>query len=157
MLENCRNAQERWGGVHLLLDRWLQERHQLVNAFQALNARPQTSGPLLEEFCAQLMDYLSAGHFEIYEQLLGEARAFGDGPALVLAAKVFPQLEASTAVMLDFNDRCDNGDCRDSAGVAHELEKLGQLLEQRFELEDCLIEVLHNVHSGAATSQAGQA
>lgn len=157
MLENCRNAQERWGGVHLLLDRWLQERHQLVSAFQALNVRPQTSGPVLEEFCAQLMDYLSAGHFEIYEQLLGEARAFGDGPALALAAQVFPQIEASTAVMLDFNDRCDNGDCRDSIGLAHELQRLGQLLEQRFELEDCLIEVLHNVHRSAASQQTDQA
>lgn len=156
MLENCRNAQERWGGVHLLLDRWLHDRHGLVSAFQDLLARPQASGPLLEEFCAQLVDYLSAGHFEIYEQLLGEARAFGDGPALALAAQVFPQIEASTAVMLDFNDRCDNGDCRDSACVAQELAKLGQLLEQRFELEDCLIEVLHNVHRDA-TSQVGQA
>ena len=26
MLESCQNAQERWGGVHLLIDRWLQER-----------------------------------------------------------------------------------------------------------------------------------
>lgn len=156
MLENCRNAQERWGGVHLLLDRWLHDRHELVSAFQTLNARPQTSGPVLEEFCAQLMDYLSAGHFEIYEQLLGEARDFGDREALALAAKVIPQIEASTAIMLDFNDRCDNGDCRDSAGLAHELQRLGELLEQRFELEDCLIEVLHNVHSSAA-SQTDQA
>jgi len=146
MLENCRNAQERWGGVHLLLDRWLQCRHQLVSAFQELNSRPQASGPALEDFCAQLMDYASAGHFEIYEQLLAEARDFGDEQALTLAAKVFPQIEASTAVILDFNDRCDNGDCRDSAGLSHEFARLGQLLEQRFELEDCLIEVLHNAH-----------
>lgn len=150
MLENCRNAQERWGGVHLLLDRWLQCRHQLVSAFQDLSSRPQASGPLLEDFCAQLMDYVSAGHFEIYEQLLSEARAFGDEQALSLAAKVFPQIEASTAVMLDFNDRCDNGDCRESAGLVHELTRLGQLLEQRFELEDCLIEVLHNAHRQAS-------
>jgi regulator of sigma D len=147
MLESCQNAQERWGGVHQLLDRWLQDRHQLVSAYQGLNTRPQNSGAVLEGFCAQLMDYLSAGHFEIYEQLLGEARACGDGPALALAAQVFPQIEASTAAMLDFNDRCDNGDCRDSVGLARELQRLGQLLHQRFELEDCLIEVLHNVHS----------
>jgi len=146
MLENCRNAQERWGGVHQLLDRWLQDRHQLVGAYQGLNLRPQ-AGSGLENFCAQLLDYVSAGHFEIYEQLLGEARAFGDGPALALAAQVYPQIEASTVAVLDFNDRCDNGDCRDSVGLARELQRLGQLLHQRFELEDCLIEVLHNVHS----------
>lgn len=149
MLENCRNAQERWGGVHQLLDRWLQDRQQLVSAYQTLNTRPQASGPVLEGFCAQLMDYLSAGHFEIYEQLLGEARAFGDQSALALAARVYPQIEANTAAVLDFNDRCDNGDCRDSVGLARELQRLGPQLLRRFELEDCLIEVLHTVHNEA--------
>jgi regulator of sigma D len=153
MLENCRNAQERWGGVHQLLDRWLQDRDQLVCAYQILHTRPQASGPQLEGFCAQLMDYISAGHFEIYEQLLGEARAFDDEPALALAAQVYPQIEASTLAVLDFNDRCDNGDCRDSVGLARELQRLGQLLHQRFELEDCLIEVLHTAHN--QTGQPG--
>jgi regulator of sigma D len=99
------------------------------------------------------MDYISAGHFEIYEQLLGEARAFDDEPALALAAQVYPQIEASTLAVLDFNDRCDNGDCRDSVGLARELQRLGQLLHQRFELEDCLIEVLHTAHN--QTGQPG--
>ena len=30
MLDSCQNAQERWGGVHLLIDRWLRERHELI-------------------------------------------------------------------------------------------------------------------------------
>ncbi|TFY89649.1 Rsd/AlgQ family anti-sigma factor, partial [Pseudomonas kairouanensis] len=30
MLESCQNAQERWGGVHKLIDRWLLERHELI-------------------------------------------------------------------------------------------------------------------------------
>jgi len=151
MLENCRNAQERWGGVHQLLDRWLQDRHQLVDSYQNLHGRPQATGPELEGFCAQLMDYVSAGHFEIYEQLLGEAHAFGDEAALALAGQVYPQIEASTLAVLDFNDRCDNGDCRDTVSLTRELQHLGQLLHQRFELEDCLIEVLHNVHSQQET------
>ena len=28
MLDGCRDAKERWGGVHDLLDRWLHERHE---------------------------------------------------------------------------------------------------------------------------------
>ncbi len=147
MLENCRNAQERWGGVHLLLDRWIQQRHQVVSLYQSLHALPQASGTPLENFCAHLVDYVSAGHFEIYEQLLGEAREFGDEQALALARQVWPQIEENTQAALDFNDRCDNGDCRDSVGLARELQRLGRLLHERFELEDCLIEVLHNAHS----------
>ena len=33
MLESCKNAQERWGGVHQLIDRWLQERQELIGVF----------------------------------------------------------------------------------------------------------------------------
>ena len=33
-----------------------------------------------------------------------------------------------------------------------ELKRLGQLLHERFELEDCLIEVLHNAHRQQATA-----
>ncbi len=44
MLESCQNAQERWGGVHLLIDRWLQERHELVRAYDALGAKPEALG-----------------------------------------------------------------------------------------------------------------
>ena len=148
MLENCRNAQERWGGVHLLLDRWIQDRHQLVGLYQNLHARPKASGEHLENFCAHLVDYVSAGHFEIYQQLLDEAKAFGDEQAVELVRQVWPRIETSTRVALDFNDRCDNGDCRDTVGLARELERLGQALHERFELEDCLIEVLHTAHSG---------
>ena len=71
MLESCQNAQERWGGVHQLIDRWLQERHELVSAFGALsdNLQGAASGQGVQRFCEILVDYVSAGHFEVYEQL----------------------------------------------------------------------------------------
>ena len=41
MLDSCQNAQERWGGVHKLIDRWLEERNELVQAFRTLrDAKP---------------------------------------------------------------------------------------------------------------------
>ncbi|WP_137886435.1 sigma D regulator [Pseudomonas sp. 2FE] len=149
MLESCQNAQERWGGVHLLIDRWLQERHELVRAYDVLNDSPQppaANAQVLLRFCEVLVDYVSAGHFEVYEQLTGEAKAFGDQRGLELAKQIYPRIEAITEAALSFNDRCDNGDCRDSVSLGAELERLGQLLHERFELEDCLIEVLHNAH-----------
>ena len=153
MLESCRNAQERWGGVHQLIDRWLGERRELVQAYAALTKAPQApaiNGESLQGFCELLVDYVSAGHFEVYEQLTSEAKAFNDQRGLELAKRIYPRLEAITAVALAFNDRCDNGDCRDSASLVAELERLGQLLHERFELEDCLIEVLHTAHKQAA-------
>lgn len=153
MLESCQNAQERWGGVHQLIDRWLQERHELVSAYGVLSEKPQISSASadgLQHFCEILVDYVSAGHFEVYEQLTAEAKTFGDQRGLDLAKQIYPRIEAITEVALAFNDRCDNGDCRDTASLTAELKRLGQLLHERFELEDCLIEVLHTSHAHQA-------
>lgn len=153
MLESCRNAQERWGGVHLLIDRWLQERHALIQVFDGLKGdETALSRPALQRFCQLLLDYVSAGHFEIYEQLLKEAEAFGDTRGLELARQIYPRLETITEAVVAFNDRCDKGDCLDSPGLHEELKCLGQLLHERFELEDCLIEVLHMAHKQAAAT-----
>lgn len=152
MLESCRNAQERWGGVHLLIDRWLQERCELLRAFDALAQKSTAlNGQGLQNFCQLLVDYVSAGHFEIYEQLLNEGKAFGNQRGLELARQIYPRLEAITEASLAFNDRCDNGDCQDGC-LNSELDELGRLLRERFELEDCLIEVLHNAHKEITAS-----
>ena len=151
MLESCRNAQERWGGVHLLIDRWLQERHALIKAFDGLDVEAATR-ETLQKFCEILLDYVSAGHFEIYEQLTNEAEAFGDQRGLDLARQIYPRLQAITEVAVAFNDRCDSGECMENPGFADELQRLGPLLHERFELEDCLIEVLHTAHKQAAAT-----
>lgn len=155
MLDNCQNAQERWGGVHLLIDRWLQERHELVSAYSLLSEAAQptaANAPELQKFCQILVDYVSAGHFEVYEQLTSEAKAFGDVRGLELAKQIYPRIEAITEAALAFNDHCDNGDSGDSASLNAELKRLGQMLHERFELEDCLIEVLHNSHQEQAVA-----
>ncbi len=153
MLESCQNAQERWGGVHLLIDRWLQERKELVEAYAGLNGPAHApSAETLQHFCEILVDYVSAGHFEVYEQLTSEAKAFGDQRGLGLATQIYPRIEAITEVVLAFNDRCDKGDCHNSPSLLDELKHLGQLLHERFELEDCLIEVLHNAHQEQAAA-----
>ena len=82
MLEDCKNALERWGGVHVLIDRWLDQRRQLLVSFielkEACDAELEAvSKAPIDTFSEQLMDYISAGHFEIYPQLSEEAQAFG--------------------------------------------------------------------------------
>ena len=63
MLESCRNAQERWGGVHQLIDRWLGERRELVLAYSALAKAPQApaiNSESLQGFCELLIGGISA-------------------------------------------------------------------------------------------------
>jgi regulator of sigma D len=157
MLESCKNAQERWGGVHLLIDRWLHERNELIKAFDSLGGTSQAlvdDRKKLQDFCGLLVDYTSAGHFEIYEQLTDEAKAFNDQRGLELAETIWPRIDEITQKALDFNDYCDKGDCSDAAVILDKRKELGGLLHERFELEDCLIEVLHNAHNEDSVAQA---
>mgnify|MGYP002759813281 CR=1 FL=1 len=156
MLDSCQNAQERWGGVHKLIDRWLQERKELVTAFRALrDAKPVFADKHSNDpFCQILVDYVSAWHFEIREQLVSEAKAFGDNRGLELMEQIGERVDAITENALAFNDHCTEGKCTDAERFAEELNKLGAQLRERFELEDCLIEVLHNAHKEEAPAEA---
>ena len=158
MLENCRNARERWGGVSELIDRWLKERQELLVHYCELSALTDYSQTdmLREKFirlCEVLVDYVSAGHFEVYEQLIQEAREFNDG-GLELAAKLYPRIEQTPEVALNFNDRLDGRELSevDVRELFNELSRLGEVLESRFEMEDFLIENLHNAHAGKVAS-----
>lgn len=150
MLENCQTAQERWGGVSEIIDAWLSGRQALISAFVALPSATinEDLNSRLGTFCDLLMDYLSSGHFEVYEQLLLEGKAFADG-SVEAGEKILPQIQPSTDVALDFNDDFQGfenptvGDIRD---FSTRLSKLGEALEERFDLEDKMIAVLHESH-----------
>lgn len=157
MLENCRNARERWGGVSELIDRWLKGRQELLVQYCDLSGENDFSQTeaLRQKFmqlCEVLVDYVSTGHFEIYEQLVREAREFNDG-GLELAAKVYPRIQKTTEVALNFNDQLDGKELseQDVKALFEELSVLGENLETRFEMEDFLIEHLHNVHGDKVT------
>ncbi|WP_336367448.1 sigma D regulator [Marinobacter sp. C2H3] len=152
MLEHCQNARERWGGVSELIDRWLRGRQELLVQYCDLSSHAELapSDGLRDQFvrlCEMLVDYVSAGHFEIYEQLIQEAREYNDG-GLELASQLYPRIEQTTEVVLAFNDRVDGRTLTeaDLTSLFAELSRLGETLESRFELEDCLIERLHTAH-----------
>ncbi|WP_127558959.1 sigma D regulator [Saccharospirillum alexandrii] len=149
MLENCKTARERWGGTHQMIDRWLGQRQEtLVRYFDiSSDTAADQQSTLLQSFCESLMDYVSAGHFEIYEQLVREAREFDDG-GIELARKLYPRVEATTQVIVDFNDKYDTHDHTNQhvSDLPADLSKLGEAMTERFEMEDQMIERLHNIH-----------
>ena len=154
MLEHCRNARERWGGVSDLIDRWLKERQDLLVRYCELSAENDYSQydslqPKLVRLCELLMDYVSAGHFEIYEQLVREAREFNNDDGLELAAKAYPKITETTQIILDFNDRVDGSEKSESEmrALFAKLSLVGETLASRFELEDLLIAHLHTANA----------
>lgn len=149
MLEKCKSAQERWGGVSEIIDSWLTERQQLISHFVNLPQNPVTElAEPLQGFCQILVDYLSSGHFEVYEQLLKEGSEFNDG-SLEEAQTLFPKIQVSTDAALDFNDTFSafsGVTLKDMHELADQLSRLGESLEERFTLEDQMIEILHIAH-----------
>jgi len=150
MLEKCRNAKERWGGVSDIIDHWLEERQELISLFVHLPETEVSNGlaERVQQFCQILVDYLSSGHFEVYEQLLREGSDFNDG-SLEKAQHLFPKIQVSTDAALDFNDSYSSFEATTLQQVrefADNLSALGESLEERFELEDQMIEVLHHSH-----------
>ncbi|WP_110667782.1 sigma D regulator [Salinicola halophilus] len=158
MLEHCRTAQERWGGVHTLIDRWLEQRHDLLVRFVTLTDACEAdidtvSKRRIDALSEALMDYVSAGHFEIYPQLREEAKAFEDAKALEVADRLLARVETSTRMALDFEaDYATSADCqRHRERLPTWLGRLSDALSERFVLEEQLIERVHAIHAPMET------
>ena len=149
MLENCKSAQERWGGVSEIIDRWLKERQEMLVQYcnlsdRAEEASSETCGVALQSLCQIMVDYISAGHFEVYNQLVQEGRDFDDKEGLKSVGKSFKIVDSSTEYILDFNDKYQETD--DVDDLHEDLSRLGEVLANRFEAEDNMIEILHVAH-----------
>lgn len=149
MLENCKTAQERWGGVSEIIDRWLEERQQLLVKYCDLTASVSQQdgsdyGAMLRTLCQIIVDYVSAGHFEVYDQLLQEAKDFDDQEGLKAGSGLYKKVDATTELILDFNDKYQETD--DLETLETDLSKVGEWFATRFEAEDQMIEVLHVSH-----------
>ncbi|GAB1265580.1 Rsd/AlgQ family anti-sigma factor [Aurantivibrio infirmus] len=150
MLENCESAKERWGGVSEIIDRWLQERQDLLVQYctlsenKSFDEKDQNQTDLVRRMCQIMMDYVSAGHFEVYEQLAREGKEFNDTEALEEAKTLYQQAEGTTDPLLDFNDKYQETD--DLSTLQKDLSHVGELLANRFEAEDKMIAVLHMAH-----------
>jgi len=150
MLENCKSARERWGGVSEIIDRWLHSRQLLLVSFCALSEKKtiadgdKEAEASLRELCQKLVDYVSAGHFEVYDQLIQEGQAFGDSAGLQEAKGLYREIDATTDIAVDFNDKYMETD--DLSTLVQDLSELGEALETRFSAEDRMIDTLHTAH-----------
>lgn len=149
MLAQSREPKDHARRVDVLVQRWLQDRQALMALMTAPALGEEqraldASVPLhVQRLCEALMDYVSAGHFEIYDELLAEAEQRGS-QHLAAALALYPQLQATTDVVLQFNDWHER---LAKAGVINslpqELAVLLPALEKRFGIEDRMIALLH--------------
>ena len=151
MLEANTTAKEHRGRVSELASNWLNERQELLVIYCSLSGIEQIrvdERPFSEKmncFCQALVDYVSAGHFGIYEKLQKKALAeLNNNETLPCVAATFDSIQKNTDFLLDFNDGIDKFSNIQSLQTA--LSKLGECLEERFSLEDKLIAALNHPH-----------
>ncbi|WP_336709757.1 MULTISPECIES: sigma D regulator [unclassified Cedecea] len=164
MLNQLANLTERVGGSNELVDHWLQaRRHLLVAYYNMVGIKPNKEShtaldeKALDNFCHGLVDYLSSGHFSIYERIISNLE--GSSP-LLSAAQLYPQLEANTQQIMDLYDsHLENAIDRDSwVEFQQALSEIGECLESRFTLEDKLVLLaIDNNLDGSASDPAGLA
>jgi regulator of sigma D len=146
MLQQLESAKSKWGGKSQTIDKWLQERQALLVTYCSLAGINKQSECLpdadeIADFCGALLDYLSAGHFEVFE-ILTENDSDLHGQAL--KEDLYPKLTKTTDAALAFNDRFAEAiTSEQAAGFDSALAELGETLEERFALEDELIAHVH--------------
>jgi len=96
---------------------------------------------LLTQFSQILVDYVSLGHFGVYERLLAgtERRS----RVLSVAKEIYPEFSATTDAAISFNDKYDNVErINVFEDLEQDLSALGENLAKRIDLEDRLCEVM---------------
>jgi len=96
---------------------------------------------LMTQFSQILVDYVSLGHFGVYERVLSgtERRS----RVLSVANEIYPEFSATTDAAISFNDKYDNVEKIEVFGdLEQDLSVLGESLAKRIELEDRLCQVM---------------
>lgn len=150
MVNNSSDPKQQFEAVEELLTRWLKERRAVLGKYTEivvmLDSLPDDDSVATRQqvFCDLLVDYVSAGHFEVFHKLLNEAESFGDGSG-ALAEKIMPAIGDTTEFILAYEEKYSATNGHQNK-LKRDLAALGELLESRFTMEDQLIAGLHSQH-----------
>jgi regulator of sigma D len=141
---------QQFNAVEELLTRWLKERRALLGKYTEIivtldiNLNSAMLEQQQEALCELLVDYVSVGHFEVFNKLINEAESFDDG-SCALAEKLLPAIGDTTEVIMAYEEKYGD-DQGNQEKLKRNLSALGEVLETRFVMEDQLIAGLHNRH-----------
>ena len=117
-----------------LIRELLEERKQVWSSYCAVSGIEE----LLQDFCQLTVDYISLGHFGVYQRILaGNERRKS---VLAAAERIYPSISKATETVLDFNDKYQTlTPAMILNELASDLSSVGENLANRIELEDQLI------------------
>ncbi|EEZ01421.1 regulator of sigma D [Vibrio sp. RC586] len=152
MLKNFKNTQDQWVGSNDIVDHWLEKRQHLIVEYCKLAAlQPCSAKAAVSElpspqallyFCQELLDYISEGHFKIYDMVMDKWQATGF-KATDEISQVYAKIVATTEPLLNFNDQYATvSEYDELLDLDRDLSQVGEVLEARFSLEDHLIQLI---------------
>ncbi|WP_410012660.1 sigma D regulator [Sodalis sp. C49] len=148
MLNQLDILAQRVGGSNELIDQWILARRKLLIAYYhliGLKPNKEKHTPLdenaLDDFCHKLVDYLSAGHFHIYDRIVQDADDTSSSKRII-STQLYPALQENTKQIMAFYDSqletaIDHDNCME---FQQALSGVGEALATRFALEDKLIQ-----------------
>jgi regulator of sigma D len=139
---------ERRQNTNQMIKELMEERRQVWSLYCAIaGMKPftveQPLRPKVQEFCQLLIDYISLGHFGIYQRIIdGTERR---RKVLEVAEHIYPRIAETTDAAVDFNDKYETlAEDELKTHLENDLSKLGEELAMRIELEDRLISSMIN-------------
>lgn len=122
------------------------ERHQVWELYcKVAEQKPFTLSSdmhsILNQFSQILIDYVSLGHFGVYERLLsGTERR---DAVLTEANKIYAEFSKTTEAAISFNDKYDSQNQKVTVDkLEADLSSLGEHLAKRIDLEDKLCKLV---------------
>ena len=137
---------------NLLIDELQKERIQVwalysnIAELKPFTVNSEKVPNIINEFAQLMVDYISLGHFGIYQRILdGNERR---RKVLSVAEEMYPEYSATTETAVSFNDKYVSSAAisENIESLEHDLSKLGEDLAKRIEIEDKLCDML--MHRG---------
>jgi regulator of sigma D len=141
------SAQHQQGDENSLISRWRLQRlglrrHLLhLMCSQLSSAAHNEQEACLESLCGELLDYISIGHFGVYNELM-RRQSSSNQELQILVAYLYRCIGSSTDLVLAFNANCERANvfaCSNQMSEA--LSKLTRSLLVRFALEEQMVEL----------------
>jgi regulator of sigma D len=126
-----------------IIDAWLIERQALLTQFVALPQMSVAEDVVqeLHHFCEAMVDYSSRGHFNVYEQLLTHIATHSVKHVATTNA-LLGNIHDTTDKIIIFDDEygaVEKLSIQDIGHFSGRLSRLGEVLTERFNLEDELM------------------
>ncbi|GLO62231.1 sigma D regulator [Vibrio sp. MACH09] len=152
MLNKFKQVQQQWGGSSEVIDHWLDTRQILIVEYcklaslnPSVGTKPVCKLPApneLQSFSQHLVDYISEGHFKIYEMVMDKWKSTGFSPTDDIN-NTYGQIVLTTDPLLNFTDKYASVDASDPLeDFDNDLSLIGEIIETRFAVEDQLIQLI---------------